>query len=83
MDHGGAGMAGQAEMDELMGMKGRAFDLAFVEMMIVHHEGAIDMARTELRNGSLPEVKRLASQVITDQQKEIDQMTAWQNSWAS
>jgi uncharacterized protein (DUF305 family) len=52
-------------------------------MMIMHHQGAIEMAQTELREGSLPEVKQLAQQVITAQQAEIQQMETWKQAWTS
>jgi uncharacterized protein (DUF305 family) len=40
------------------------------------------MANTELKDGSLAEVKRLAQQVITAQQREVRQLAAWQQAWA-
>ena len=86
MDHGASptpGMMGQAEMDELMGLKGTRFDLAFVDMMTRHHQGAIEMATTELGAGSLGEVKQLAQQIITAQQREIQQMAAWKQAWSA
>jgi uncharacterized protein (DUF305 family) len=84
MDHGAMqmpGMMSEAEMRQLRLSNGRDFDLAFVDMMTAHHQGAIDMANTELRDGSLPEVKRLAQQIIDAQQTEIDWFTTWQQQW--
>ena len=81
MDHQMAGMMSEADMRQLRALKGEDFDLAFTEMMTAHHEGAIEMATTELRNGWLPEVKRLAQQIIDAQQGEIDQFKAWQEAW--
>ena len=86
MDHGASpmpGMMGQAEMDELKGLKGSRFDLAFVEMMTRHHQGAIEMATTELETGSPGEVKQLARQIITAQQREIQQMDGWERAWST
>jgi len=86
MDHGGMhmpGMMSEVEMRQLMATTQRSFDLLFVEMMTAHHQGAIEMANTELRNGSLPEVKRLAQQIIDDQQAEIDQFQQWQQEWVT
>jgi uncharacterized protein (DUF305 family) len=83
-DHGAMhmpGMISEADMRQLMIVKNQDFDLAFVDMMTAHHEGAIEMATTELRDGSLPEVKRLAQQIIDAQQGEIDQLKAWQQAW--
>jgi uncharacterized protein (DUF305 family) len=84
MDHGAMhmpGMMSEAQMRQLMILKNQDFDLAFVDMMTTHHQGAIDMATTELRDGSLPEVKRLAQQILDAQQGEIDQFNAWQQAW--
>ena len=43
-------------------------------MMIVHHEGAVDMPYTELAQGSSPAVRQLAQQIINTQQVEITEM---------
>jgi uncharacterized protein (DUF305 family) len=43
-------------------------------MMIEHHDGAIDMAQTELSQGADPKVKDLAEEIISAQRAEIDQM---------
>ena len=51
-----------------------AFDRAFIEMMIPHHQGAIEMARAELAKGTDPEPKALAQDIIDAQQREIDAM---------
>jgi uncharacterized protein (DUF305 family) len=83
-DHGAMpGMMSEADMTKLTGLRSTKFDLAFVDMMIMHHQGAIEMAQTELREGSLPEVKQLAQQVITAQQAEIQQMETWKQAWTS
>jgi uncharacterized protein (DUF305 family) len=80
--HAGS-MMDPADMKMLEGLSGAEFDLKFIDMMIEHHTSAIEMAKTEQRDGSLPEVKELAGDVIRDQQREIDQMTAWREAWAS
>ena len=77
------GMMSEADMGRLMQSTGTEFDLAFVEMMAAHHQGAIDMANTELKAGSLPEVKQLAQHVIDSQQKEIDQLDQWNEEWSA
>ncbi|MDQ0394646.1 DUF305 domain-containing protein [Labrys monachus] len=46
----------------------------FVEMMIPHHQGAIDMALAYLRYGSNEQLKRIAQEIIVDQQQEIAAM---------
>lgn len=46
----------------------------FVEMMIPHHQGAIDMAVAYLRYGNNDQLKRIAQEIIVDQQQEIAAM---------
>jgi uncharacterized protein (DUF305 family) len=77
------GMMSEADMGRLMEATGSEFDLAFVEMMATHHQGAIDMANTELKDGSLAEVTRLAEQIIDTQQEEIDQLQRWKAEWST
>jgi uncharacterized protein (DUF305 family) len=77
------GMMTDADMRRLMESTGTEFDLAFVDMMAAHHQGAIDMANTELKDGSLPEVTRLAQQIIDTQQDEIDQLKRWKAEWSA
>lgn len=52
-------------------------DVDFVAGMIPHHQGAIDMAKVELENGSDPEIKKLAEDIIAAQEKEIALMKEW------
>lgn len=52
-------------------------DLAFNCGMIVHHTGAIGMAEVEIEFGEDEDAKARAQQVIDDQQREIEEMTAW------
>jgi uncharacterized protein (DUF305 family) len=71
-----------AEMNEaLAGKKGNEFDKAFIDEMIVHHQGAIDMAKLALTNANHQEIKDLANAIIKAQTEEIDQMKAWRASW--
>ena len=77
------GMMSEADMRRLMEATGPEFDLAFVELMAAHHQGAIDMANTELKDGALPEVTRLAQQIIDTQQDEIDQLQQWKTEWST
>ncbi|CAN5467352.1 DUF305 domain-containing protein [soil metagenome] len=68
------GMMSAEQMGNLTGLSGTAFDQAWLQMMIDHHGGAIEMANTELRDGSNPDVKKLAEAIIANQQSEITQM---------
>ena len=52
-------------------------DVDFVRLMLPHHQAAIDMAKTELLYGKDAQVRRLAQEIITDQQLEIALMQRW------
>jgi uncharacterized protein (DUF305 family) len=52
-------------------------DVDFVRLMLPHHQAAIDMAKTELIYGKDPEMRRLAQEIVTDQQSEIALMQLW------
>jgi len=52
-------------------------DHDFASMMIPHHQGAIDMAKAELTFGKDPVMRRLAQEILIDQQSEIDAMRRW------
>ena len=73
------GEAGQAMDAMMMRMHGRLSgdaDRDFVTMMVPHHQGAIDMAIAELRYGRNAQLKRIAQEIIVDQQQEIAAMNA-------
>jgi uncharacterized protein (DUF305 family) len=52
-------------------------DVDFVRLMLPHHQAAIAMAKTQLLYGKDPQMRRLAQEIITDQQSEIDLMQLW------
>lgn len=66
---------------ELEGKTGDAFDQAFIIEMIMHHEGAVEMAQLALTNAKHQEIKDLANAIITAQDKEIADMKGWQKAW--
>jgi uncharacterized protein (DUF305 family) len=68
------GMMTPEQMDEMRGATGAEFDRMFLEMMIVHHEGAVADAQRELDEGVNPQAKDLATQIISAQTAEIAQM---------
>ena len=75
MDHGGmAGMMTPEQMGQLERANGADFDRMFLEMMIAHHEGAVQMAQTELAGGANPEATALAQQIVDAQETEITEM---------
>jgi hypothetical protein len=52
-------------------------DVDFVRLMLPHHQAAIDMAKTQLLYGKDAQMRRLAQEIITDQQSEIELMQRW------
>jgi uncharacterized protein (DUF305 family) len=52
-------------------------DLDFARLMFAHHQAAIDMAKTELMYGKDAQMRRLAQEIIADQQSEIELMRLW------
>ena len=52
-------------------------DHDFAAMMVPHHEGAIEMAKAELLYGKDPQMRRIAQEILVDQQSEIDLMQLW------
>jgi len=52
-------------------------DVDFVRLMLPHHQGAIDMAKVQLLHGKDPQMRRLAQEIVTDQQLEIELMQRW------
>ncbi|MGW3429282.1 DUF305 domain-containing protein [Streptomyces melanosporofaciens] len=82
MDHGSgssgnSGMPGimsDKDMKELKAAKGTDFDKMFAQMMIDHHNGAIDMAKDEQKNGKNATAKKLADDVVKNQTIEVKQL---------
>jgi uncharacterized protein (DUF305 family) len=81
MDHGNmqgmpgtAGMMSDQQMQQLGAVSGAAFDRMWLQMMIEHHTGAIQMSQTELRDGLNADAKALAQKIIDAQQTEITEM---------
>src|SRR5271154_4560313 len=52
-------------------------DADFVRLMLPHHQAAIDMAKTQLLYGTDPQMGRLAQEIITDQESEMELMQLW------
>lgn len=57
------------------------FDIAFIDLMIPHHQDAIDAARILQRQSTRPEMQALAQEIINAQLKEIDEMRIWRQAW--
>lgn len=66
---------------ELRGKEGEEYEKAFLDGMIVHHLGAIEMAKELLTHTERPELVAMANAIIEVQTDEIEMMKAWRNEW--
>lgn len=73
-------MMGMNTSDERNGMMGN-IDKHFIEEMIPHHKGAIEMAELAQKQATNPEIKTLADNIIKSQSEEITQMENWYRNW--
>ncbi|MDX6315874.1 MAG: hypothetical protein QOF84_591 [Streptomyces sp.] len=76
MSSGMPGMMSAADMTKLDKASGTEFDTMFLQMMVQHHQGAVEMAKTEQSKGAYGPAKTLAASVITAQTAEIKQMNS-------
>ena len=68
------GMMTAEDIDELENASDAEFQDMWLEMMVEHHEGAIEMAETEQADGQFKDAVDLAGQIIDAQKQEIDTM---------
>ena len=59
----------------------KPFDKAFIDEMIPHHESAIAMAEVARQGTQNPEIRRIATNILSAQNKEIEQMQQWRRQW--
>jgi len=88
-DHGGGSKMDGMAMGSPAGasMQGSAMssgsmdERAFIEMMVPHHRAAVTMAELAQKKAQHPEVRRLARDIVSSQDKEIAQMGSWYEQW--
>jgi len=68
------GMLTDDELDDLADADGAAFDRLYLEDMVRHHEGAIEMARYVLDHGADRTVNELATSIVAEQSAEIGRL---------
>jgi uncharacterized protein (DUF305 family) len=68
------GMITPAQLQQLQQARGADFDRLFLQLMITHHEGAVQMAKAEVAGGMDPEAKALAQKIVEAQTAEIAAM---------
>jgi len=76
MDHDMDGMMSDSDMQELEGAEGTEAETLFLNQMIEHHTGAIEMAQTEIDDGENPDAIAMAEDIIRTQEDEISRMRA-------
>jgi uncharacterized protein (DUF305 family) len=76
MDHSGMN---HSSME--LGPADAEFDLRFIDAMIPHHQGAVEMAKAAQQKSQRPEILKLATDIIQAQDKEINQMQQWRKAW--
>ena len=57
------------------------FDQQFIDMMVPHHQGAVEMAKIARQRGQRPEITEMAEAIVTAQEGEIAQMKTWRQQW--
>ncbi len=76
--HGAAMKTAMEHMQQNMSMPMSGDpDIDFAQMMIPHHQGAIDMARIELESGKDLQLRQMAQKIIADQEREIAELKDW------
>ncbi len=75
MDHGQMDAGGMAAMSREMVMEdGEYSDRAFIDSMVPHHQGAVDMAEVALENAQHEEIRNLAEDIVGAQEAEIEEL---------
>jgi uncharacterized protein (DUF305 family) len=76
------GLLGAGQLTWLAQFRAKRFDVAFLTMMATHHQGAVDIAETELRQGSVPELQAMARRIEQGHTTELRQLLAWKDAWS-
>jgi uncharacterized protein (DUF305 family) len=81
MGHGSMGMGSKGMAKQMLMENGKYSDKAFIDAMVPHHQGAIEMAKVADENSENPRVKDLAQNIASVQKREIEQMSRWREQW--
>ena len=76
MDHGSMGMGSGGMARQMVMENGKYSDKAFIDAMVPHHQGAIEMAEVALKNAEHEEIKELSRNIISTQEAEIEELKA-------
>ena len=78
---GGMKIMTSEHMEDMNEMESSHFDNHFLNMMVLHHEGAVTMSKEALQKAEHAEIKQLADRIIKAQAPEIEQMKKWKTAW--
>lgn len=81
MNHGGMNHGSGMNHNMDLGVADANYDLRFIDAMIPHHKGAVEMAKEAQQKSQRPEIKELADAIIKAQDREIARMQQWRNKW--
>lgn len=70
-----------AKMVSSAGAAEAQLELQFIDTMMVHHQGAVDMAKLAATRAQNPQLKKFAEGIISAQEREIAEMTRWRAKW--
>jgi uncharacterized protein (DUF305 family) len=76
MGHGSMGMGTEGMARQMVMEDGKYSDRAFIDAMVPHHQGAVEMANVALENAEHEEIKELSRNIISSQQAEIEELKA-------
>jgi uncharacterized protein (DUF305 family) len=74
MDHGSMDMGSQGMARQMVMEHGRYSDRRFIDAMVPHHQGAVEMAEVALDNAEHQEIRDLAEDIVTAQEAEIEEL---------
>jgi len=74
MGHGSMGMGSGSTSRQMVTENGRYSDKAFIDAMVPHHQGAIEMAQVALKNAEHDEIVELSENIVSTQQAEIEEL---------
>lgn len=75
------GDSGSSTYSQFAAMTGEEYDRNFIANMIIHHQGAVDMAKLALTNAQRQELKDVARNIVSAQEAEITKLASWQKEW--
>ena len=77
----GAALMRSMDMTVMTDPSGKEFDIAFVDSMVPHHQGAIAMARDAMVRAQHEEVKAIAREIAEREQREVEKLERWKRQW--